>query len=240
PAPFAQQGKSWSFLKGNPVRPSVTWNKTQQYFLLDSTFGFHTTTQRIFLFNKSGVAVDVRNVSLMGPTVSEFSITGDQLGRVPIENFVLNTGDSIWMDVLFNADILKPYPDRFTDRIDTLVATYYNQISTDSVILKLIGVWDKNDVKAMPQISSFTIHPNPASGGQIIVSFSLPISEKVDLRIFDVLGREIYHDPALASQTLSAGNREEVILLPNLETGIYYVRLTVGSQVSTQKLEVVK
>ena len=74
------------------------------------------------------------------------------------------------------------------------------------------------------------------------LSFALPADGKVNFSIFDVLGHEVYHNGSLDSHPMGTGftMNESEILLPNLESGIYYARLTSGNVVATQKLEIKK
>ena len=57
------------------------------------------------------------------------------------------------------------------------------------------------------------------NGRSITLSFSLPAESKINFSIFDVLGREVYHD---ANHVMNAGVHESEISLLNLESGIYY------------------
>ena len=74
------------------------------------------------------------------------------------------------------------------------------------------------------------------------LSFSLPADGKVNFSIFDLLGREVYHNASLDSHTTGTdfNMHESEISLPNLESGIYYARLTSENVVATQKLEIIK
>jgi len=243
PEPYTKQLKSWSYLKGHPFQPGVIWDRKLQYFVPDSTSGIDSVIMRVYLLNNSGTMAHVHKVFLIGATAAEFYILDDQLGKLPLGNFDMNDADMLWVDLVFKPDLTKPYPERFADRIDSLVATFYNPADPtvyDSVFMKVIGTWTKSAVKPSAALSAFSLRPNPTSGGQVILSFSMPTSEKVSFSIFDVLGREIYHDAALSNQILNAGNHEENVTLPKIEAGIYYARLSVGNEVLTQKLEIVK
>jgi len=85
------------------------------------------------------------------------------------------------------------------------------------------------------QVSSaeiFTIHPNPANGNSIIVSFNGQ-SEQSEIIIFDVLGRE------MMKRNISNQNSIE-IPIRDLQNGIYYARLVSNGKILTQKFEVMR
>ena len=239
--PFTDQLKSWSHLQGRPVKPGVVWDRQRAFFVPDSTIGVDSTVTRVYLVNNSSRLTHVTIVSIIGPTASEFSMLRNQLGYYPLQNFDMDTGSKIWIDVVFKPDLTKPYPDRFADRIDTLEASYENEkLTDDQTFVTLIGTWNKNDVKSSDEPSFFIMRPNPVIGKSLTLSFTLPVDNKVSFSLFDVLGREVYRNPALAKTMLSAGVHESEITLPNIESGIYYGRLTTGNFVATQKLEIVK
>ncbi len=243
-APYKNLIKSWSYLKGSPIKPGIIWDRQSQYFVPDSTGGVDSVVQRVWLLNTNTAMTHVDSVYIIGATKSEFYIRGDQLGY-PLYDFNMFVGDSIWVDVVFKPDFSKPYHERFVTRIDSIVVSYLRPGATkdSSEYLKLIGVANKSGVKSALQSSPFTIRPNPmTSGKSISISFSIPADGKVNFSIFDVLGREVYHTASLDSHTVGGdlSLRESEISLSNLESGIYYVRLTAGKIVATQKLEIIK
>jgi len=58
--PYTKQTKSWSFLKGTPIKPGLIWDRTTQYFEADSGIAFDSVIQRVQLIN-SGTAY-IRNI----------------------------------------------------------------------------------------------------------------------------------------------------------------------------------
>ena len=67
----------------------------------------------------------------------------------------------------------------------------------------------------------------------IIASFTLP-SDNAAINIFDVLGREIY------SKDISSGIAQIEVPITHLQNGIYYLKLTSGGKILTQKFEVMR
>ena len=72
--------------------------------------------------------------------------------------------------------------------------------------------------------------PNPFSS-QTRFRFSLPAATQVDIRIFDVLGREV---STVLSEVRGAGIHEESFLGDNLPNGTYIVRLRAGTDVASR------
>lgn len=79
-------------------------------------------------------------------------------------------------------------------------------------------------------------YPNPFNPVTNI-NFSIPTSEFVSLRVYDILGREV---KALVSQNLTAGEYEVDFDASGLSSGMYYYSLRAGENVSVKKMVLVK
>jgi hypothetical protein len=79
-------------------------------------------------------------------------------------------------------------------------------------------------------------YPNPFNPVTNI-NFSIPKSEFVSLRVYDILGREV---KALVSQSLTAGEYEVNFDASGLSSGMYYYSLRAGDNVSVKKMVLVK
>ena len=81
--------------------------------------------------------------------------------------------------------------------------------------------------------SVFRLYPNPVSGSEKNITFEISGTEKANaLAIYDVLGNQIYFEK-LESHLLPFSHQ---ISLPELLTGIYFVKLHTRSGQLTQKL----
>jgi hypothetical protein len=237
-APYAHSIKDTSILIGFGVKAGFAWDRIRQTFVGDSTVTNDSVIARVYLFNNStdifhGPPVHIDRVLLTGPNVSEFYILNDKLGKVPLGNFDLAPGDSIWVDVVFKPELIKPYPQRHADRHADLVAQALPGVEKDQIV-NLVGSWAKSGVAISSSQSVFTIHPNPASGNSVIVSFSSPQERNATLALYDVLGRQVYRRNILQGTELAE------IPLRNLENSLYYVRLSSDGGVITEKLQVVR
>ncbi len=78
--------------------------------------------------------------------------------------------------------------------------------------------------------------PNPFNPTTVI-RYQLPVTSKVSLRIYDLLGREI---TTLVNEEQSAGWKEVQWNASNFASGMYFYRLQAGSFVDVKKMLVVK
>ena len=84
--------------------------------------------------------------------------------------------------------------------------------------------------------NAFSVFPNPTSG-ESFVDLTLTESAKIDLRVFNVLGKEI---GVITSEQYAAGKHRFVYETSTLSNGLYYYQLTVGNKKYVQKLMVTK
>ena len=75
-------------------------------------------------------------------------------------------------------------------------------------------------------------YPNPFNPSTTI-SISLPSSEFVTLKVYDVLGNEV---ATLVNEEKPAGSYEVEFVANGLSSGIYFYKITAGSFIETKKL----
>ncbi|MBK6765236.1 MAG: T9SS type A sorting domain-containing protein [bacterium] len=88
-------------------------------------------------------------------------------------------------------------------------------------------------------VNEFTLrqnYPNPFNP-ETFISFTIPEAGDVKLEVFDLQGRSV---ALLLDQTMTAGNHEIRFNAVSLPTGIYWYRLTAGTQVSARKMLLLK
>ena len=85
-------------------------------------------------------------------------------------------------------------------------------------------------------ISLYPNHPNPFKGSTNI-SFSLQQPGEVELRIYDVAGREV---ATLLDATMAEGEYDIVWNGTELASGVYYYRLTYGGETQTRRCILLK
>jgi hypothetical protein len=79
-------------------------------------------------------------------------------------------------------------------------------------------------------------YPNPFNPSTKI-NFSIPKSDYVSLRVYDILGREV---KVLVSENLAVGEYEVDFDAGNLSSGMYYYSIRAGEYVSVKKMVLVK
>lgn len=79
-------------------------------------------------------------------------------------------------------------------------------------------------------------YPNPFNPATTI-SVQLPMASHVDLRVFDLLGREV---ASLANAFLNAGTHQFTFEASRLSAGIYFYRLVAGEFTQIRKMSLVK
>lgn len=104
-----------------------------------------------------------------------------------------------------------------------------NNIFIDDINVTTIGT------VSIPEISNdfqFSIFPNPLENNST-VSFSLTEKQKVNVKLFDVLGREVF---VLTNGELSAGKHQYNINGKMLNSGIYFIKFTAGEKTAARKV----
>jgi hypothetical protein len=81
---------------------------------------------------------------------------------------------------------------------------------------------------------NFDVFPNP-SNDQFNISFEMPASEKAEIKITDMIGREI---KTVVNERLVAGSHQYTLNTHEFSKGIYLVSLKAGEMLSVKKLVV--
>jgi len=79
-------------------------------------------------------------------------------------------------------------------------------------------------------------YPNPFNPNTII-SYQLPVSSKVIIKVYDILGDEI---ATLVNEEKPAGNYEVNYNALQLSSGIYFYKMQAGSFINTKKMILIK
>jgi len=225
--PVKYQGsiKDYSILKGIGVKPGIYWDRAVQFDTIPLDL---TKIVRVYLYNRSTSRRHVDSIMLQGDDVSEYKILDNSLGFDPLVNFDMDTGDSIWIDIL-----IKPNPLLHTDSLATshalLQAFHDGDTSTiefETVVLSTSGV------RSIQEKNSFSIFPNPSRSGSVTLSYDAEHSGEAELRITDVLGRTIYQNKL----HLVLGRNNIPVNLPAGCSGIYYVYLQTNNVLHSGKV----
>jgi len=141
-------------------------------------------------------------------------------------NFIESAYCEIWYNnqwLTGDGDILFQYPNGFTVAIITnnIFAYYSNIVSVD-----------ENENTRITHYSLYQNYPNPFNPSTII-EYKIPESNFVEIKIFDVLGKEII---TLVNEYKSEGIYKVQFNPDNLPSGIYLYRIKAGNFSETKKM----
>jgi len=150
-----------------------------------------------------------------------------------------------WIPITQNStvDNLRPIVPVWEDYKTALIwfrGTYYTAQNINAQIVGIItdeaNTSNSMDINIATGFELKQNYPNPFNPSTII-SFSIPTSEFVTLKIFDVLGSEVV---TLVNEEKPAGNYEVKFDGSGLSSGIYFYTLQAGKFVETKKLILMK
>lgn len=187
-----------------------------------------------------GAVVDsaAKEVTINWSVNSEISINRYEIERSE-DGVIFSKIGSV--NAVGNIDTTKRYS--FTDQIGSLTSAKYRivQITNDGAqeVSPPINVIITGIGKGI--ISPFTYSldqnfPNPFNPSTQIF-FSLATREKVKLKIFDVLGREV---ATAVNDIMDAGRHSVHWNAANASSGVYFYRIEISNFVNTKKMMVVK
>jgi glycosidase len=100
------------------------------------------------------------------------------------------------------------------------------------VLPVLTGVEEQRGASVPNEISLYQNYPNPFNP-KTAIQYSVPITQYVSLKVYDVLGREL---AVLVNERKDAGVHEVKFDASRVSSGVYFYRLTAGSFVDTKKM----
>jgi hypothetical protein len=118
----------------------------------------------------------------------------------------------------------------------TVTMSYQSTSISQDFMVSTFPVSVKQISSTIKDFSLSQNYPNPFNPTTKI-GFSVPLSNYVDLRVYDLLGREVQ---VLASSYMTAGEYEIDFDGRNLSSGMYYYRLQTGDNVAVKKMTIVK
>jgi hypothetical protein len=167
--------------------------------------------------------------------------------KIPWTTFVLVAGDSLFtpqagmkipLDIAVNdADATGSREGMISLSVENNDISYY-----DVSAWTYTWIGDKTTVGVEDQqltVLSYSLsqnYPNPFNPTTLI-SYSLPKSGFVTLKVFDVLGREV---TTLVNQNQNSGSYNITFNASNLSTGVYFYKLEAGEYLSIKKMLLIK
>ncbi len=106
---------------------SVLWDRTKNEQTVSCQDTNILRVRLSIYYHNNGTIEHVEKVFLSGSDSADWYIQSDQLSKLPMDNFDMESGDTIWVDIVFKPDLNKPVPQRFADRSAQIVAKITNR-----------------------------------------------------------------------------------------------------------------
>lgn len=157
--------------------------------------------------------------------------------NLPVDDVILDSGKTYYLTELITGEVISGVKEEL--RTVSLLMPEYNTkvfLLADSAY-QVTGINSGFASKEMPM--DFQLHqnyPNPFNPSTII-SYSLPESGKVVIKMFDALGREVKE---LVNGYESAGVHKIKLNAGDFATGVYFYRVQYQDNVETKKMILLK
>lgn len=216
------------------IAGNVTGKKTPG--TQDYSSPLNASTQVIARFDAVGGVKDANNISSqkwldLGNGVKQISFAMD----VATDMYFRLRGTNIGLNVDKQTDGAgNPLADTL---ITATAATAFDDLWFYSNPIFVSGTLSGIQNSSLP--SKFELnqnYPNPFNPTTTI-TFTIPSNEKVSLKVYDVLGKEV---AMLVNEAKEAGSYNVTFDASRLTSGVYFYRLTAGNYVSTKKLVLIK
>jgi hypothetical protein len=106
----------------------------------------------------------------------------------------------------------------------------------NSAYIDNINISNTNSIESFVNENSISIFPNPTNDVSTI-SFTLTESSSVTMEVYNTLGELVYSN---GTETMNAGTQNVIFDGSELPNGIYFVNLTIGEQLITKKVSLLK
>jgi len=103
-------------------------------------------------------------------------------------------------------------------------------------LVKLAPEMSTDEISIPRSACLLTAYPNPFNSTTQI-EFTLPVTQRVSLRLYDVLGREV---AMLLNEMKTAGEHRVRFDGGGLSSGVYFCRMEAGKETRTQKIVLMK
>lgn len=153
---------------------------------------------------------------------------------------VTQTNAQITINGTITDNNLNPIPDILVEVIDEAdtnnIYTDYTDVSGNFAISNITAV-DDNDSTIPSEFIILTNYPNPFNPSTVIY-FELPGDEEIDIKIFDILGREVrslyngYHSAGSGTVLWDGRNSRNT----PVSSGVYFCRLKIKERFKVHKM----
>ncbi|MEA3432580.1 MAG: T9SS type A sorting domain-containing protein [candidate division WOR-3 bacterium] len=151
-------------------------------------------------------------------------------------NYATNEYATLYMPEVGEGEFNGPRGVAFSVTGDTAYVASFNGSVVYRYVAGAPGIEDRPIPETASAYKLSQNYPNPFNSTTTI-SFTLLKHGFVELKVFDVAGREV---TTLISQPMDVGNYRVPFDASNLASGIYYYRMTLDGQATTKKMLLVK
>lgn len=88
-------------------------------------------------------------------------------------------------------------------------------------------------IPSLPGVPTLTVNSNISSGDPLMVTYQLDATQKLSLKMYDILGKEVH---SFFTAVKSAGTYSEQFGLGNIRRGIYFIRLETSDDAAIRKI----
>ena len=246
-------GSNWVFVGANPITSgsvdyplvAINSNGTPYTAFTDNSLSGKATMMRFTNAANDALPVELTSftataksssVELNWQTATEVNSYGFEIQRIRNEELGIRNWEKIgFVQGSGNSNSPKEYS--FVDSNPATEKSFYR--------LKMIdidGSFEYSDIVEVSfnlTLSTFELfqnYPNPFNP-ETVITYQLPVSSFVTLRVFDVLGKEVV---TLVNEVKDAGQHKIKFDASKISSGVYFYSLQTGSFYSTKKLMVLK
>ena len=243
-------GSSWSERSSNlPVNVNV--RGVSQHPVFSNTAyaymeGFSSPGQKIYKTTNTGVnwvniTGNLPNAAFSGlvphPTNSNIIVAGTNIGMFKTTNGGANwfTWTNGMPDATIISDLTWVDSTAINGKFNVVIGTFGRSMWTREINGDdLTGITPVNNLPAEFKLEQN--YPNPFNPATTI-KFSLPSQDNVQLKIYDIMGREV---ETLVNENMQAGIHEIKFDGSNLSSGVYFYKTTTSRFTDIKKMVLVK
>jgi hypothetical protein len=213
--------KGFSLLKGSGLKQGVVWDRRSHFFMADSTMLVTARMNLTNIFNVSSLSTTIR---IEGVDKNEFEVLATELGS--FGDFVIDPGDSIWVDVGFRVDMTKPLDQRYLDRKAQLVTEGKADLLNKQIV-ELTGGFTPLLVSTQKASRRIQVYPNPVTNSVLELLFNSDMNGTASIAVYSLLGERVYQ---IDGVSINEGENRTTLSFSDIAQGMYIVKVVFSNE----------